>query len=149
MRQPVQKPAMTIDEITDALRSHIDGWDKTGIVIEEAAYRATKLRMRVGARAIRPVGTVSGPVQFLLADTALYVTIFATVGPKALAVTTNMSINFLRKPPPADLRAECRLLKLGARLAVGEVTMFSDGVDEPVSHATGTYALPAKPADKS
>ena len=79
-----------------------------------------------------------------LADVTLYVGILAHIGPVGLAVTTNLTFNFLRKPEPRDLIAECRLLKLGARLAVGEVSLFSDGVAEPVCHATGTYSIPPR-----
>ena len=93
---------------------------------------------------IRAGGTINGPTMFMLADTALYVAVLSSVGPKALAVTTNMSINFLRKPAPKDMIAECRLLKLGKRLAVGEVFIYSDGEEaEAVAHATGAYAVPA------
>jgi uncharacterized protein (TIGR00369 family) len=86
----------------------------------------------VGEGELRPGGTVSGPVMMTLADVAL-------------AVTTHLSINFLRKPR-ADRRvvARCRLMKLGKTLAVGEVWIFSEGEDEPVAHATGTYAIPPK-----
>lgn len=97
----------------------------------------------VGDAELRPGGTVSGPVMMALADVALYVAVLAQIGLKPLAVTTNLSINFLRKPR-ADRRvvARCRLMKLGRTLAVGEVWIFSEGEDEPVAHATGTYAIP-------
>ena len=97
----------------------------------------------VGVAELRPGGTVSGPVMMTLADVALYVAILAQIGIVPLAVTTNLSINFLRKPR-ADRRvvARCRLLKLGKTLAVGEVYVYSEGEDEPVAHATGTYAIP-------
>lgn len=97
----------------------------------------------VGQAELRPGGTVSGPVMMALADVALYVAILARIGIVPLAVTTNLSINFLRKPR-ADRRvvARCRLLKLGKTLAVGEVYICSEGEDEPVAHATGTYAIP-------
>jgi uncharacterized protein (TIGR00369 family) len=77
-----------------------------------------------------------------LADTATYVALLGMIGPVALAVTTNLNINFLRKPAQADVIAECKLLKLGKRLAIGEVTMYSDGDTEPVAHATVTYSIP-------
>ncbi len=77
-----------------------------------------------------------------LADFALYVTVLAQIGPVALAVTTNLSFNFLRKPAQAALIGECRLLKLGKRLAVGEVLITSEGSPELVCHATGTYSIP-------
>lgn len=97
----------------------------------------------VGDSELRPGGTVSGPVMMTLADVALYVAILARIGIVPLAVTTQLSINFLRKPS-ADRRviARCRLIKLGKSLAVGEVWIHSEGVDEPVAHATGTYAIP-------
>ena len=77
-----------------------------------------------------------------LADLAMYVTLLAMIGPVALAVTTNLNINFLRKPVKGDVISECRLLKLGKRLAVGEVIMHSEGDSEPVAHATVTYSIP-------
>jgi uncharacterized protein (TIGR00369 family) len=95
-------------------------------------------------RHIRPGGTLSGPSMMALADLGLYVVILAHIGPVALAVTTNLAFNFLRKPGQRDLIAECRLLKLGKRLAVGEVSMFSEGSTDLVCHATGTYSIPAR-----
>lgn len=97
----------------------------------------------VGAAELRPGGTVSGPVMMTLADVALYIAILARIGIVPLAVTTNLAINFLRKPR-ADRRvvARCRLMKLGKTLAVGEVWIYSEGEDEPVAHASGTYAIP-------
>ncbi|MGA2795126.1 MAG: PaaI family thioesterase, partial [Roseiarcus sp.] len=79
-----------------------------------------------------------------LADVALYVAILAQIGEVKLAVTTTLTINFLRKPGPGDLIGEARLLKLGKRLAVGEVAMFSLGAQEIVAHATGTYSIPPR-----
>lgn len=97
----------------------------------------------VGEAELRPGNTVSGPVMMTLADVSLYIAILARIGIVPLAVTTNLSINFLRKPR-ADRRvvARCRLLKLGKTLAVGEVYIYSEGEDEPVAHATGTYSIP-------
>jgi uncharacterized protein (TIGR00369 family) len=97
----------------------------------------------VGEGELRPGGTVSGPVMMTLADVALYLAILARIGIVPLAVTTNLSINFLRKPR-ADRRVigRSRLMKLGKSLAVGEVWIFSEGDDEPVAHATGTYSIP-------
>ena len=77
-----------------------------------------------------------------LADFAMYVAVLASIGPVPLAVTTNLNINFLRKPAPRDLIGGGRLLKLGKRLAVGEVTIRSDGEEEPVAHVTSTYSIP-------
>jgi uncharacterized protein (TIGR00369 family) len=134
---------MTAEELTAFLAAGFARWERTGITIEAASRRAVRLKMTTGERSLRPGGTVSGPTMFMLADTALYVAVLASVGPKALAVTTSITINFLRRPAPRDLIAECRLLKLGKRLAVGEVTILSAGEDDPVAHATGTYSIPA------
>lgn len=91
----------------------------------------------------RPGGTVSGPVIMSLADASMYAIILATLGPEEMAVTSNLNINFLQRPAPADLLAETRLLKIGRRLAFCEVTMLSEGGNgRPVAHATGSYALP-------
>jgi uncharacterized protein (TIGR00369 family) len=77
-----------------------------------------------------------------LADFAMYVAVFSAIGRQPLAVTTNLNINFLRKPAAADLIADAHLMKIGKRLAVGEVTIYSDGSDEPVAHVTSTYSIP-------
>ena len=140
----MNEPMLNEDQILILMREGFPGWDETGVVIESVAMKACRLRLAIDARFLRHGGTVSGPTQFFLADTALFIATLASVGPKSLAVTTNVSINFLRKPAPRDLTADCRLLKLGSRLAVGEVLIFSDGEEDPVAHATGTYSIPAR-----
>ena len=79
-----------------------------------------------------------------LGDFAMYVAVLSAVGWVPLAVTTNLTINFLKKPAPRDLLAEARLIKLGKRLAVGEVAVRSDGDDDLVAHVTSTYSIPAQ-----
>ncbi len=93
---------------------------------------------------LRPGGSIAGPVMMGLADAAFYAVILANIGPVELAVTTQFSINFLRKPPPGDLIASAGLLKLGRRLAVCEARIHSEilGAEQPVAHATGTYSIP-------
>ena len=91
---------------------------------------------------IRPGGTITGPALFGLADVALYGAVLSRIGRIELAVTTSMTINFLRRPAPVGVFAEGRLLKLGRRLAYGEVLLRSEGEEEPVAHATGTYSIP-------
>ncbi len=93
---------------------------------------------------LRPGGTISGPSMMALADLAAYVVILAHIGPVALAVTTNFSINFLRKPEAGDLLGTCRLLKLGKRLAVVECGIAGAGEEELVAHATATYSVPPR-----
>lgn len=100
-------------------------------------------RLAIGEANLRPGGTVSGPSIFALVDLAIYCAILARIGPVALAVTTNASIDFMRKPQAGrDLIAECRLLKLGRALAVAEALVFSEGDDQPVARSSMTYSIP-------
>lgn len=111
--------------------------------IETVADMAVTLRLNVSERHLRPGGTVSGPSIFSLADVAVYVAVLAMIGPRALAVTTSCSIDFMRKPAAnTDLIAQCRLLKLGRVLAVGDVLIHSDGDKKPVARASCTYSIP-------
>tara|TARA_R110000823_G_scaffold144958_9_gene275148 strand:- start:10843 stop:11280 length:438 start_codon:yes stop_codon:yes gene_type:complete len=115
------------------------------VSIESVGDRSATLRKRIGDRHLRPGGTVSGPVLMELADAALYAAILAEIGLVALAVTTSLTVNFLRKPAAdKDVIAQCTLLKVGRSLVVGEVSLFSDGELEPVAHAVGTYSIPPK-----
>lgn len=110
--------------------------------VEEAAL---VMRLKVADRHLRPGGTVSGPSMFALADVAIYLAILSRIGPVALAVTTNCSIDFMRKPEAGrDLLAEARLLKLGRTLAVGDVLLRSDGAEHVVARAGLTYAIPPR-----
>ncbi len=103
------------------------------------------VRLLVGDGHLRPGGTVSGPTMFALADVGIYLAILARIGPVALAVTTNASIDFLRKPAAGrDLIARVRILKLGRVLAVGDALIFSDGDAAPVARASMTYSIPPK-----
>ena len=110
--------------------------------IESVGHGSCRVRMAYHPKHLRPGGTLSGPAMMTLADFALYVAVLSVAGETPLAVTTNLSINFLRKPDKADLIAETRLLKAGKRLCVGEVTIRSEGEEAPVAHVTGTYSIP-------
>ena len=110
---------------------------------EEVGDMTALLRLKVDNSHLRPGGTISGPSMFGLADVAMYVVTLAQIGPKALAVTTNCSIDFMRKPQAGrDLLGHARLLKLGRALAVGDVLIYSEGHDAPVARASLTYAIP-------
>ena len=113
--------------------------------VEAVGGASATVRQHVGHNELRPGGTVSGPVMMAVADVALYVAILGEIGIVPLTVTTSLSINFLRKPSAdCDIIGVCKLLKLGKTLAVGEVTIYSEGHPEPVAHAVGTYAIPRK-----
>ncbi|MDG1236889.1 MAG: PaaI family thioesterase [Amylibacter sp.] len=113
-------------------------------VIEDLSKNEITVRLKVSEKHLRPGGTVSGPSMFGLADVCFYLVILSNVGPKALTVTTSCSIDFMRKPAPKDLIAKARLLKLGKSLAVGDVLLFSEGMEMPVAHANVTYSIPSK-----
>ena len=98
--------------------------------------------MHISDEHLRPGGTVSGPTMFLLADVSFYLATLSIIGPKSLTVTTNCSINFLRKPNISDLISESRVLKIGKTLSVGDVLIYSKGIKEPVAHASLTYSIP-------
>lgn len=133
-------------ELTQLLaREFPQSFDGPGaFVVEEAAPMLGRVRLPYDPRHLRPGGTISGPAMFGLADCALYVAVLGSIGWVPLAVTTNLTINFLSKPGQRDLIAECRLVKLGKSLAVGEVYLRSDGDPTIVAHATGTYSIPPK-----
>ena len=100
--------------------------------------------MHISDEHLRPGGTVSGPTMFLLADVSFYLATLSMIGPKSLTVTTNCSINFLRKPNISDLISETRVLKIGKTLSVGDVLIYSEGIKEPVAHASLTYSIPGE-----
>ena len=111
--------------------------------IEEVWSGGCRVRKHFDPQSLRPGGTIAGTTMMALADFASYVAILATIGWVPLAVTTNLNINFLRKPERRDLLAEARLIKLGKRLAVADIGIRSDGEDELVAHATSTYSIPS------
>ncbi len=136
-------PVQMDKEALSAFLAEVFPQVKSDFVIEELAENTVTVRLKVEDRHLRPGGTVSGPTMFSLADVSVYMAILAMIGPKALAVTTNCSIDFMRKPAAgADLIAHCRLLKLGRILAVGDVLIRSEGMDAPVARATATYSIP-------
>lgn len=114
-------------------------------IVEEIGNKTATIKHKIGIDELRPGGTVSGPVLMTVADVALYVTILGEIGLVPLTVTTNLNINFLRKPSPEnDIIGKCKLIKIGRSLAVGEVFLYSEGDKDPVAHAIGTYSIPPK-----
>lgn len=144
MRDEKKPGVMSVDDVNAFLErefTQIIG-RASALRIEDVWHLGSRVRRTFSEKSLRPGGTISGPTMMGLADFAIYVTILGTIGPEALAVTTNLSINFLRRPAQRDLIAETRLIKLGKRLAVGEVEIYSEGQDEMVAHATATYSIP-------
>jgi uncharacterized protein (TIGR00369 family) len=135
---------MSADEIAKLLHAEFPQGFYPGCayIIERVAHGDIRVRWTFDEKSLRPGGTVSGPTMMELADFAMYVAVFSAIGPQPLAVTTNLNINFLRKPGSADLLADAKLMKVGKRLAVGDVWIYSEGADEPVAHVTATYSIP-------
>ena len=132
-----------IDQIKKLLDQH---WQNNGLIIEHLADRFARIRRSPsGSNDLRPGGTVSGPFMMSMVDTALYVAILSETGLQEMAVTTNINVNFLAKPKAnTDVIAECRLIKVGRKLVVGEVNLYSDDESQVIAHATGTYSLPSQ-----
>jgi uncharacterized protein (TIGR00369 family) len=134
-------PAMTIAELHKFLRDEFPQ-APPDLRIEHLDDTTIRVRLPTSDRHLRPGGTISGPTLMWLTDCAFYLLLLGRLGPVALAVTTNLNINFMRKPEQADLIGEARLLKLGKALAVGDFTIWSEGKKDPVAHATLTYSIP-------
>lgn len=115
-----------------------------GIRTTAIGHGSASMRMHFNPGLIRPGGTIAGPALMALADVTLYAVVLGMIGKVELAVTTSLNINFLRKPGQKDILAEGRILKLGQRLAVGEVLLYTEGEAEPVAHVTGTYSIPPR-----
>jgi len=113
--------------------------------IDELSEESLVVRHKIDDSHLRPGGTISGPTMFSLADISLYILTMSRIGPVSLAVTTNCSMDFMRKPKSGfDLIAKTRLLKLGKNLCVGDVLIFSEGLESPVARASMTYSIPPK-----
>lgn len=122
-----------------------DAFPQTRLVIEAVGSRGATVSLEVSQSDLRPGGTVSGPALMGVADAALYAAVLGEIGIVPLVVTTNLTINFLRKPEASRrVIGVCRLMKLGKALAVGEVSLYSEGKSDPVAHVVGTYSLPPR-----
>lgn len=139
-------PKLTRKELIDRLRAEFpEAAHAVGhYEVEEVWLGGCRVRRAHHAQSLRPGGTVSGPIMMALADFTMYLAVLSAVGWVPLAVTTNLNINFLRRPGARDLIAEARLIKLGKRLAVGEVAIRSEGEDDLVAHVTSTYSIPVE-----
>jgi len=133
---------LTVEAFNEIADARLPFAKLMGLSLESVDPDGVRMRAVYSDKFLRPGGTVSGPVMMTLADAAMYALVLSRIGPVELAVTTNLSINFLRKPLPADLIAEARMLKLGRRLAIGEVSLYSEGDDRIVAHTTATYSIP-------
>jgi uncharacterized protein (TIGR00369 family) len=136
-------PVMTPDDLHRFLKEEFPV-APPDLTVELLKDDFIRVRQRTGEQHLRPGGTVSGPTLMAMVDCGFYLLLLGRLGRVALAVTTNLNINFMRKPEPADLIGEGRLLKLGKSLAVGDFTIWSEGKKDPVAHATVTYSIPPR-----
>jgi acyl-coenzyme A thioesterase PaaI-like protein len=141
----VQPPLLTVEELVRLFSAEFPQMLETGVTIERVSFGGALLRQAFRAGSLRPGETISGATIMALGDYAVYVALLASIGWVPLAVTTSLNVNFLRKPPQRDLLAECRLIKLGRRLAVGEVAMRADGEEALVAQLCATYSIPPRP----
>lgn len=137
-------PKITAEELEAMAREDVPLASRLGLRVESVTPGEVTVRAPNDPGFIRPGGTVAGPVLMAMADFAMYGVVLSLIGRVDLAVTTNLNINFLRRPALGDVVARARLLKLGKRLAVGEVSIYSDGSDELVAHVTATYSIPPR-----
>jgi uncharacterized protein (TIGR00369 family) len=139
-------------EFDEIIRTDLPWAHEIGMHADAIGAGRAVLRLPFRSSMLRPGGVVSGPTIMALADACMFAVVLSAIGKIKLAVTTSFSINFLYRASPADLLAEGTMLRLGTRLAVMQVLVHSDGHDEPVAHATGTYSIPPPmdaPADRS
>jgi uncharacterized protein (TIGR00369 family) len=138
------QPVLSVEELERLLAAEFPQMFNAegGFTIEDVWHGGCRVRLAFRQNSLRPGGTISGAAMMGLADFAMYVAVLAAIGWVPLAVTTNLNINFLRKPGHRDLLAEVRLIKLGKRLAVGQIDIRADGEQEQVAHVTSTYSIP-------
>ena len=137
LRFTIQELSEYVEEIFPQIKDDFE--------ILEISEQASRVRLKVNFKHLRPGNTVSGPSIFSLVDCTAYMIILAKLGKEALAVTTNCSIDFMRKPSgEKDLTAICELLKVGKSLVVADSKVYSEGVKKPVARATITYSVPPK-----
>jgi len=134
-------PVMTPDDLHRFLEEQFPQ-APPGIRVESVDDTTIRVRQPTHDGHLRPGNTISGPTLMAMVDCGFYLLLMARLGPVAMAVTTSLTINFMRKPEPGDLLGEGRLLKLGKALAVGDFTIWSAAVKDPVAHATVTYSIP-------
>ncbi len=137
-------PRITIEEINELCEQSLPWAVMMGFEIAEIGKGTCRVRLPQRDAFLRPGGTVSGPALMSLADYGMYVAVLSAIGRVEQAVTTSLNCNFLRRPKSGAVIADCRLIKLGKRLAYGEVSLYSEGDEDggPVAHVTATYSIP-------
>jgi uncharacterized protein (TIGR00369 family) len=132
--------AIEVSRFNEIIQEGLPVAADAGIYLKQFTDEYAEVVLPFHENSLRPGGTISGPHMMLVADLCMFAVVLAAIGEVKLAVTTNLNINFLRKPGTSDLIGRGKMLKLGKRLAVIDVSIESEG--ELVAHATGTYSIP-------
>jgi uncharacterized protein (TIGR00369 family) len=135
---------VTVEEFRGIMRDSLPFAAAFGAEVAEMGDGRAVATLPFKSDFLRPGGTIGGPLLMMLADLVVYAAVLSAIGRVELAVTTSLTINFLRKPPPAAIRAEAKILKLGSRLAVAEVALFTEGDSDMVAHVVATYSIPPR-----
>ena len=143
-RNSVNDAKISVRELSDLMVQRVPLVAQLGLVVDAVGAGDTVVRVPYRGDFVRPGGTVAGPVMMALADFAMYAVVMSLIGPDEMAVTTNLNINFLRRPAPGDVTAHGKILQLGKHLAVIDVEIHGDDAKELVAHATGTYSIPPR-----
>lgn len=141
---PVSEARVSAEELAEIARDKVPMAGLMAMEVVSVLPGEVTIRVPYRDEFIRPGGTIAGPVLMTVADFALYGVVLSLIGRVDLAVTTNLSINFLRRPVPGVVVARARILKLGKRLAVGEVYLHGGDDEDLVAHVTGTYSIPPR-----
>lgn len=138
------EPTLVLDaaQVQAVIRGNLPSAGGDAFAVEEVRPGYARIRLKYDKWMLRPGELVSGPALFTAADAAMYALVLAHLGPVVMAVTANMNLNFLNPAQIGDVVAECKLLRLGMRLAVMEVSLFTN--DTLVAHVTGSYAVPRR-----
>ncbi len=131
---------VSIEAFNAIIGSELPSAADSGVYLQAIEPGKAEMVLPYNDHSIRPGGTIAGPFMMMLADVCMYAVVLSLLGEIKLAVTTSLNINFVRKPANSDLVARGNIIKLGKRLAVIEVSIYSD--EEIVAHATGTYSIP-------
>ena len=134
--------ALILEQVNEFLTEE---FPQNSATVERVGDGEAVIRQKIAEQHLRPGNTVSGPTLMMVADCAVYVAIQGVIGPEPLAVTTSLNINFLNKPlPDSDIIGHATLVKIGKRLIIGEVRLYSEGQPEPVASASATYSVPPR-----
>ena len=135
---------LSADQLNEFLVRAFPGGDPSArALVTEVVPGRVRVVRPYDPGSLRPGGVISGPTMMALADMAVYALVLAHIGEVPMAVTTSLTMHFLRPAKPGELIAEATLLRLGRRIATCDVRLWTEGPDRIAAHATVAYAIPA------